>query len=105
MSLTGSSAIDVAKAAAASSRTLATISDEGRRAALQLLHDALSKNKSAILEANGKDITRAQKAAADGELSQSLLKRLDLGRPGKYDDMLQGVVDVRDLEDPSKSYQ
>lgn len=103
MSLTGSSAIDIARAAASSSRKLATVPDEGRRAALQSLHDALSNNKSAILEANRKDIARAQKAAAEGELSHSLLKRLDLSGPGKYDDMLQGVIDVRDLEDPSKS--
>lgn len=37
---------------------------------------------------------------AEGKLSQSLVKRLDLSRSGKYEDMLQGIKDVRGLEDP-----
>jgi glutamate-5-semialdehyde dehydrogenase len=42
----------------------------------------------------------AHQASANGELSQSVLKRLDLSRPGKYEDMLKGILDVRDLPDP-----
>ena len=33
-------------------------------------------------------------------MRSSLVKRLDLSRPGKYDDMLQGILDVRQLDDP-----
>ena len=34
-------------------------------------------------------------------MSESLLKRLDLGRGAKWDDMLQGVSDVAALPDPT----
>ena len=42
----------------------------------------------------------AKQASHDGKLSQSVLKRLDLARPRKFDDMLQGILDVRKLDDP-----
>ena len=45
-------------------------------------------------------MTLATKASQSGQLSASLIKRLDLSRPGKYDDMLQGILSVRDLPDP-----
>lgn len=62
----------------------------------------MQEAKDTILEANAKDLELATKAAEDGELSQSVLKRLDLGRKGKWEDMLQGILDVRDLEDPGE---
>lgn len=100
MSLTESSAIDVAKAAAEASRRLATLSNAARNEALTALFHALSRNKDVILEANARDLEAATRAARDGSLSHSVLKRLDLAKPGKYDDMLQGILSVRDLEDP-----
>jgi glutamate-5-semialdehyde dehydrogenase len=42
----------------------------------------------------------AQQASESGQLSASLIKRLDLSRPGKYDDMLKGILDVWELPDP-----
>ena len=102
MSLTDSSALQVAKAASASSRRLATLPAQDRNDALTAVHQALLDAKSTILKANARDLASATKAAAEGELSQSVLKRLDLGRKGKWEDMLQGILDVRDLEDPSK---
>lgn len=45
-------------------------------------------------------MTLAKQASESGKLSQSVLKRLDLSRPGKFDDMLQGILDVRELDDP-----
>ncbi|GMF81683.1 unnamed protein product [Aspergillus oryzae] len=101
MSLTESSAIDIARTASLASRRLATLSEADRNGALTALHDALLRNKNSILEANAKDVDMASRAAASGNLSQSILKRLDLSRPGKYDDMLKGILDVRDLQDPS----
>lgn len=102
MSLTESSAIDIARTASLASRRLATLSEADRNGALTALHDALLRNKNSILEANAKDVDMASRAAASGNLSQSILKRLDLSRPGKYDDMLKGILDVRDLQDPSR---
>ena len=101
MSLTGTSPFETAKAASIASRKLATLSVSARNDALGELYAALLKNKDLILQANARDLEVARRAAASGELSQSVLKRLDLGRPGKYADMLKGVLDVRELEDPS----
>ena len=102
MSLTSASAVEIAKAASASARHLATLSTKERNDALTAIHSALSSQKEAILAANAVDVELATKAAADGTLSLSVLKRLDLARPGKWEDMLQGVLDVRELEDPGK---
>lgn len=102
MSLTESSAHDIAKAGSLASRRLAVLSEIDRNEALTSLHNALSKNKSSILEANSRDVEIATCAAESGNLSHSVLKRLDLSRPGKYDDMLQGILSVRDLKDPSE---
>lgn len=35
-----------------------------------------------------------------GELQQSMVKRLDLGLPGKYESMCHGVLDIMNLPDP-----
>jgi glutamate-5-semialdehyde dehydrogenase len=102
MSLTESSATEVATAASLASRRLATLSNASRNEALTALHSALSKQQDVILQANARDVEAATHAVADGELSQSILKRLDLARPGKYEDMLNGILAVRDLEDPGR---
>ncbi|KAJ5485328.1 gamma-glutamyl phosphate reductase [Penicillium diatomitis] len=100
MSLTDSAAVDVARSASIASRQLATLSNTSRNDALTALHQALDQNRDTILAANARDVEAATKAADSGDLNHSVLKRLDLSRPGKYDDMLQGILDVRDLEDP-----
>jgi glutamate-5-semialdehyde dehydrogenase len=66
------------------------------------MHDALFASRDIVLEANSRDLAAATKAAESGQMSQSLIKRLDLGRKGKYEDMLQGILDVRELKDPSE---
>ena len=105
MSLTNDSPEQAARAAKYSSRKLATLSVEARNAALDAVHDALSNARNSILAANAKDLELAQRATADGELRPAVFKRLDLGRKGKFDDMLQGIRDVRALEDPGKQFQ
>ncbi len=100
MSLTNSSPEQAARAAKVSSRKLATLPIEARNAALEAIHDALSNARDLILAANAKDLELASKSTANGELSPTIFKRLDLGRKGKFDDMLQGIRDVRALDDP-----
>ncbi|KAJ5088137.1 hypothetical protein N7456_011753 [Penicillium angulare] len=100
MSLTESAAVDVARSASLASRRLAILPNAARNEALTALHEALDRNRDYILEANAKDVEAATHAANSGNLNHSVLKRLDLARPGKYDDMLQGILSVRDLEDP-----
>ncbi|OAX83812.1 glutamate-5-semialdehyde dehydrogenase [Emergomyces africanus] len=96
MSLTEASPVEAARIASESSRQLATLSGSARNEALDLMYAALSKQKDAILQANARDV----EAATSGKQSKSLIKRLDLSTPGKYEDMLKGILDVRELEDP-----
>lgn len=100
MSVTDSSPLEIAKAASISSRNLAILSAQARNDALTSIHSALLAAKDHILSENAKDLEKATKAAIDGQLSQSVLKRLDLNRPGKFEDMLSGILNVRDLPDP-----
>jgi glutamate-5-semialdehyde dehydrogenase len=100
MSLTNASPSEAAKAAKSSSHILATLPVTERNFALDAIHAALSKARDDILAANTRDLEAARRAADDGQLSQSLVSRLDLGKKGKWDDMLKGVLDVRDLDDP-----
>ncbi|OJJ67516.1 hypothetical protein ASPBRDRAFT_135571 [Aspergillus brasiliensis CBS 101740] len=100
MSLTQSSAGNIASTASIAARRLAVLSNAERNEALTVLYQDLLANKDAILAANAKDVALASRAAEDGDLNSSVLKRLDLSRPGKYDDMLQGILSVRDLDDP-----
>ena len=100
MSVSDGSPKEVAEAASIAARTIAVLSTEARNIALSAVHQALAAAKDAILAANAKDVEVASKAAADGTLKQSVLKRLDLARPGKWEDMLQGILDVRSLDDP-----
>ncbi len=102
MSLTESAPLEAAKAASISSRSLATLSVDARNDALTAIHDALLAERESILQANARDLSAASQTAQDGDLSQAVLKRLDLGRAGKYDDMLKGILDVRLLEDPGR---
>ena len=102
MSLTNASPEDAARAAKISSRTLATLPTSARNAALDAIHDALAEAREHVLAANAKDLKLAKQSAANGDLSPSILKRLDLSRTGKFDEMLQGIKDVRGLDDPGR---
>jgi glutamate-5-semialdehyde dehydrogenase len=103
MSLTNASPDLAARAAKISSRTLATLSQDARNQALDAVHDALAAARDQILAANAVDLEKAKQSTANGELNPSIYKRLDLSRPGKFDDMLQGIRDVRRLADPGRS--
>lgn len=102
MSLTDASPFEIAKSASNASRELAGLSADDRNGGLSAIYEALSQGKDDILQANARDLEACTKLAADGCLSQTILKRLDLGRLGKYDEMLKGILDVRGLEDPGR---
>ena len=101
MSLTNASPEEAAKAASQAALSLARLSEGDRNHSLTAIHNALCKDRNDVLQANAADLNLAVEAAQNGELSQSLVKRLDLARRGKYDDMLKGILDVRNLKDPS----
>lgn len=101
MSLTNASPEAAASAAKTASFGLATLPASARNNALQTIHDALAASRDDIIAANARDLEIARKGAADGSLSQALVSRLDLGKKGKWEDMLKGILDVKALEDPS----
>ncbi|KAI1109284.1 glutamate-5-semialdehyde dehydrogenase [Nemania sp. NC0429] len=100
MSLTSASPAEAAREAKSASHSLATLPAAARNDALTAIHAALSAARDDILAANGRDLDAARRAAEHGQLSQSLVSRLDLGKKGKWEDMLKGILDVRELEDP-----
>jgi glutamate-5-semialdehyde dehydrogenase len=102
MSLTNANPVEAALAAKSASHSLATLPASARNDALTVIHAKLSASRDEILAANARDLALAQKAAENGELSLSIVSRLDLGKKGKWEDMLKGILDVRDLEDPGK---
>ncbi|KAJ3017983.1 hypothetical protein HKX48_003233 [Thoreauomyces humboldtii] len=72
-----------------------------KSAALHRIHDLLAERRDAVLEANRKDLAIAEKEVAAGRLSNALYKRLDLSTGDKYASLLQGVLDVDKLDDPT----
>ncbi|GAA5846413.1 hypothetical protein JCM9279_001364 [Rhodotorula babjevae] len=73
-----------------------------RHKALVALKEALTTAKHDIIAANERDIEDAKVQVAAGKMSSTLLKRLDLqSSASKYDDMLQGILDVDSLPDPT----
>lgn len=100
MSLTSATPLEAAQSAKAASHQLAALSNDARNEALSSIHSHLQLCRNDILAANARDMVAARDAAATGNLSASLVSRLDLAKPGKFDDMLKGILDVAALDDP-----
>jgi len=90
----------LAKAAKKASLVVGALSLSERNAALQTIYDSLQGRKAEVLAANQRDMTVAETSVSKGELQLSMVKRLDLSLPGKYDSMCQGVLDIIALDDP-----
>ena len=86
--------IELAKNAKQASKKLATLSTDIKNKALLAIAEALDTNKAIIFEANKLDLQESE-----GKISQSVYNRLKLDE-NKMRDMIQGVVDVYELEDP-----
>ncbi len=90
---------NIAKSAKKASYRLASLSTETKNKALEEIAKAFEKEKDRILEANKKDIKEAQKLVDTGKMSKSLLGRLKLDE-NKLHDVIHGIYDVIELEDP-----
>lgn len=90
---------EIAKSAKNASKKIATVSTELKNIALQNIAKNLLENKAAIFEANAVDLEEARNLVEKGELKQSTFNRLKLDE-NKMRDMIQGVVDISNLEDP-----
>ena len=86
-------------AARSAALALAPLSDEVRNRALATMADAIDENAERILEANAEDVAEAGPLVASGEMSEPLLRRLELSER-KIAQMAEGVRAVASLPDP-----
>lgn len=91
--------IEIAKAAKKASLEIADVSTEMKNEALLKVADAIESNKDKIFEANKIDLDEAVALVDSGELSKSTFNRLKLD-DNKMRDMIQGIRDIANLEDP-----
>jgi len=90
---------DLAKRAKAASIELAFLKSEVKNRALLAVAEKLDKESDKIFEANKLDLKNAEVLLKSGEISQSVYNRLKLDS-NKLRDMIQGIIDIYELEDP-----
>ena len=76
------------------------VTEVQKNSALQKIAEHLKENSDGIFEANRSDLMAAKKLVETGELNQSTFNRLKLDG-NKMRDMIQGVLDIAKLPDPS----
>ena len=91
--------LEIATKAKNASKKVATLSTEIKNKALFNIANNLKANQDKIFEANKMDLELARPLVEKGELSQSVFNRLKLDE-NKMRDMIQGIIDISNLEDP-----
>ncbi|MCQ2744291.1 MAG: glutamate-5-semialdehyde dehydrogenase [bacterium] len=81
------------------SKKLAGIPCSIKDTALLKIAENLDLNRDKILKANSADLESAKQLVETGKLSQSIYNRLKLDE-NKMRDMIQGIVDICELDDP-----
>ncbi|CAD7941668.1 unnamed protein product [Amoebophrya sp. A120] len=94
-----SAMVVAAKRARRTALRLAQLSTENKNALLRKFQSKLREHKAKILAENELDVRDAQRLADQGQLSQTLVRRLGLGG-SKFDTLLEGIEQVIALEDP-----
>jgi glutamate-5-semialdehyde dehydrogenase len=94
-----------ARAAREASHVLQSANASDKAVALQSIYKVLESSRERILDANAQDLAIARKRVAEGSLSESLVKRLDLTLPGKWESLLEGIQQVEALDDPTGKVQ
>ncbi len=91
--------IQIAKNAKVASLKIAELGTEIKNNALNKIADAFVSARDEIFEANKSDLIEAQILVETGEISKSTFNRLKLDE-NKMRDMIQGVRDIANLDDP-----
>ncbi len=91
--------IDIAKNAKQASLKIAELDTNLKNQALIKIADTFETHKSEIFEANKKDLDEAENLVQTGEITKATFNRLKLDE-NKMRDMIQGVRDIANLEDP-----
>ncbi len=79
---------------------LASLDTNKKNEALKNIAQNIEANKDKIYSANKKDLEYAQKLVEEGKLTKAVYGRLKLDE-NKMRDMIKGIYDVTELEDPS----
>ena len=90
---------DTAKNAKEASLKIAGLNTEIKNQALSAIADAIETHKTEIFTANKLDLENAQLLVEEGKLAKSTFNRLKLDE-NKMRDMIQGVRDIANLDDP-----
>lgn len=90
---------EIAKKAKAASKKMAALSEEIKNKALLNIAQEIENNRNKIFEANHKDLIDAEPLIKEGKLSLATFNRLKLDE-NKMRDMIKGIIDIYDLEDP-----
>lgn len=90
---------DTAKNAKEASLKIAGLNTEIKNHALSAIADAIETHKTEIFTANKLDLENAQLLVEEGKLAKSTFNRLKLDE-NKMRDMIQGVRDIANLDDP-----
>ena len=96
---------EIAQASRKASFELQSAVASDKAAALDAIHAQLIKDRDLILKANAQDLESARSQVDQGLLSASLVKRLDLNLPGKWESLLEGILQVKSLDDPTGKIQ
>lgn len=91
--------IEIAKNAKQASLKIAELNTEIKNSALNKIADFFEAHKAEIFEANKRDLEEAEKLVENGEITKATFNRLKLDE-NKMRDMIQGVRDIANLEDP-----
>ena len=89
----------MAQNAKLASYTLASLDTLTKNNALEAIANKIEQNKLQILQENAKDLEEAKKLLENNEITKSTYNRLKLDE-NKMRDMIQGIKDVKRLEDP-----
>lgn len=90
---------DIAKAAKKASLKIADLTSDVKNNALLKVADEIEARKDEIFAANKEDLREAEKLVESGEINNATFNRLKLDE-NKMRDMIQGIRDIAELEDP-----
>ena len=90
---------EIASLAKVASKKMAFISSDIKNKALLNIAEALDLRREEVFSANKLDLEQAKLLLERGEISLSVYNRLKLDE-NKMRDMIQGIIDVYNLEDP-----
>jgi glutamate-5-semialdehyde dehydrogenase len=93
------SVIEQARRAKASARVLARLTGEEKNRGLQAIADSIAQSRELILAENEKDLDAAWKLVENGQLAESLYRRLKLD-DSKLNDIVAGIRQVASMKDP-----